>query len=111
MTRWNLNKLKEYYYKRGLICFEEYKHNYIHEMKLRFKEKGLSSKERYYEMSKVLSRLFKEEIRNIKSTLDNKTMTIKDIQPVVAFRSKKDNNDFSMRLKKSKGVINRHCYQ
>lgn len=110
MTRWNLTKLKKHY-KMGLICYEEYRNNYIHEMKLRFKEQGLSSKERCKEMSKVLTKLFKEEIRKIKSSLDDKAITINDIQPVIAFRGKKDNTDMSMRLKKSKGVINRHCYR
>ena len=106
----NLNELKKQY-KRGIISFEEYKNQYIMEMKKRYKEKGLSSKERYFEMSKVLGRLFKEEVKKIKNTLDDKRTTIKDIQPVIAFRGKKENVDFSMKLKKSKGVINRHCYR
>ena len=106
----NLNELKKQY-KRGIISFEEYKNQYIMEMKKRYKEKGLSSKERYFEMSKVLGRLFKEEVKKIKNTLDDKRTTIKDIQPVISFRGKKENVDFSMKLKKSKGVINRHCYR
>ena len=106
----NLNELKKQY-TSGKITLEEYKTKYIEEIKARLNKRGLTNKQKYVEISKVLKRFFKYEIKEIKNSLDDKRTTIKDIQPVIAFRGKKENVDFSMRLKKSKGVINRHCYR
>ena len=106
----NLTDLKKSY-KKGNITLEEYKTKYINEIKARLIEKGLSHKERAKVISDKLKTLFKEDIRAIKNSLDSKEITINDIQPIVSYRGKKPNTDLSMRVKKSKGIINRHCYR
>lgn len=106
----NLTKLKQEY-KKGQLTLEEYKTLYINELKDRLNKKGLSHKEKAIEISNALKKLFKEDIRAIKDTLDDKRVIISDIQPLIATRQSKPNNDFSMRIKKSKGIINRHCYK
>ena len=83
----------------------------IEELKRQLKEKGLSHKERVIEISKALDINFKIELEEIKASLDDKRVTLDDIKPYIASRQFKENNDFSMRIKKSKGVINRHCYK
>lgn len=106
----NLTELKKSY-KKGNITLEEYKTMYINEMKRRLIEKGLSHKDRAKVISDKLKLLFKEDIRAIKNSLDSKQETIKDIQPIISYRGKKPNTDLSMRIRKSKGIINRKCYK
>lgn len=106
----NLTELKKTY-KKGNITLEDYKTMYINEIKRRLIEKGISHKERAKVISDKLKTLFKEDIRAIKNSLDSKQITMSDILPVVSYRGKKPNTDLSMRVKKSKGIINRHCYR
>lgn len=83
----------------------------IEELKKQLKEKGLSHKDRVKEISKALDINFKIELEEIRASLDSKRVTLDDIQPYIASRQFKGNNDFSMRLKKSKSMLNRHCYR
>lgn len=106
----NLNDIKKMY-NNGNITLKEYERLYIDEIKARLNKRGLTHKQKTIEISKVLKRFLKLEVKEIKNTLDDKRITMSDILPVVVFKGKKSNNDFSMRLKKSKGVTNRHCYR
>lgn len=83
----------------------------IEELKRQLKEKGLTHKQRVIEISKALEHNFKIELEEIKASLDDKRVTLDDIKPYIASRQFKGNNDFSMRIKKSKSIINRHCYK
>lgn len=83
----------------------------IEELKKQLKEKGLTHKERAIEISKALDINFRIELEEIKASLDDKRVTLEDIKPYIASRQFKGNNDFSMRIKKSKGLINRKCYK
>lgn len=83
----------------------------IEELKRQLKEKGLNHKQRAIEISKALDINFKIELEEIRSSLDDKCVTLEDIKPYIASRQFKGNNDFSMRLKKSKSPLNRVCYK
>ncbi|MCQ2977655.1 MAG: hypothetical protein MJ232_06560 [archaeon] len=83
----------------------------IEELKKQLIEKGLTHRERAIEISKALDNNFKVELEEIRASLDDKRVTINDIQPYIASRQPRHNGTWEMGLHKSKGLINRHCYK
>lgn len=101
-----------YYYNKNDIKKLEKKLIDIEELKEDLKQKGLNKKERYGIIAKALIKNSDIKLEIAKLEKDNQENIIEYIQPIESYRTIRcDSTDMSMRIKKSKGVINRHCYR
>lgn len=83
----------------------------IDKLKSKLKDKGLSRKEMYPYIAKALCTNTEIRIEIAKLEKDTQSNVLEYIQPIEVYRTKSSNTDLSMRVKKSKGIINRKCYK
>ena len=82
----------------------------ITKLKEKLKAKGLSRKEMYPYIAKALCTNSEIRIEIAKLEKDNQNNILEYIQPIAAYRTTTSNGEWTMKTKKSKGIINRRAY-